>query len=193
MNSYPSWQKPPTPNFMPYLEGAADIIREHDITLDEDGILDLLQIKYRWPEPSLEVINQCQKKSNGFFDSRGFIYYERWKKLHDLGFTSLLSNVMDLTSELRELDAKLYEYKGSETNANLYLSAGTTTKRPSFDPHNHDYHVIVKPIYGTSTWIIDGQRKEADPSDVIIIPEGSMHSVIDNPEPRLSLTINVSG
>ena len=193
MNSYPTWQKPPTPNFMPYLEGAADIIREHEITLDEDGILDLLQIKYRWPEPSLEVINQCQKKSNGFFDSRGYIYYERWKELYDLGFTSLLSNVMDLTSELRELDAKLYEYKGSETNANLYLSAGTTTKRPSFDPHNHDYHVIVKPIYGTCTWIIDGQTKEADPSDVIIIPEGSMHAVIDNPEPRLSLTINVSG
>ena len=178
---------------MPYLEGAADIIREHKITLDEDGILDLLQIKYRWPEPSLEVINQCQKKSNGFFDSRGYIYYERWKELYDLGFTSLLSNVMDLTSELRELDAKLYEYKGSETNANLYLSAGTTTKRPSFDPHNHDYHVIVKPIYGTCTWTIDGQTKEADPSDVIIIPEGSMHAVIDNPEPRLSLTINVSG
>ena len=87
----------------------------------------------------------------------------------------------------------MYEYKGSETNANLYLSAGTTTKRPSFDPHNHDYHVIVKPIYGTCTWTIDGQTKEADPSDVIIIPEGSMHAVIDNPEPRLSLTINVSG
>ena len=30
---------------------------------------------------------------------------------------------MDLTSELRELDNKLFEYKGSETNANLYLSA----------------------------------------------------------------------
>ena len=51
---------------------------------------------------------------------------------------------MDLTSELRSLDDKLYEYKGSETNANMYLSAGTTKHRASFDPHNHDYHVIVK-------------------------------------------------
>ena len=66
MNSYPTWQQPPVPDFMPYLEGAAQIIKEHEITLDEDGILDLLQIKYRWPEPALEVINQCQKKSNGF-------------------------------------------------------------------------------------------------------------------------------
>ena len=67
MNSYPTWQQPPVPDFMPYLEGAAQIIKDHEITLDEDGILDLLQIKYRWPEPALEVINQCQKKSNGFF------------------------------------------------------------------------------------------------------------------------------
>ena len=78
---------------MPYLEGAAEIIKEHEINLDEEKILDLLQIKYRWPEPSLEVINECQKKSNGFFDSRGYIYYERWKRLYDLGFTSLLSNL----------------------------------------------------------------------------------------------------
>ena len=193
MNSYPTWQQPPVPDFMPYLEGAAQIIKEHAITLDEDGILDLLQIKYRWPEPALEVINQCQKKSDGFFDSRGYVYYERWKRLYDLGFTSLLSNIMDLTAELRSLDNKLYEYKGSETNANMYLSAGTTKHRASFDPHNHDYHVIVKQIYGTCTWIINGKSQEANPSDVLIIPAGTMHSVAENKEPRLSLTMNLSG
>ena len=193
MNSYPTWQQPPVPDFMPYLEGAAQIIKEHEITLDEDGILDLLQIKYRWPEPALEVINQCQKKSDGFFDSRGYVYYERWKRLYDLGFTSLLSNIMDLTAELRSLDNKLYEYKGSETNANMYLSAGTKKHRASFDPHNHDYHVIVKQIYGTCTWIINGKSQEANPSDVLIIPAGTMHSVAENKEPRLSLTMNLSG
>ena len=193
MNSYPTWQQPPVPDFMPYLEGAAQIIREHEITLDEDGILDLLQIKYRWPEPALEVINQCQKKSNGFFDSRGFVYYEKWKRLYDLGFTSLLSNIMDLTAELRSLDDKLYEYKGSETNANMYLSAGTKKHRASFDPHNHDYHVIVKQIYGTCTWIINGKSQEANPSDVLIIPAGTMLSVAENKEPRLSLTMHLSG
>ena len=193
MNSYPTWQQPSVPDFMPYLEGAAQIIKEHEITLDEDGILDLLQIKYRWPEPALEVINQCQKKSDGFFDSRGYVYYEKWKRLYDLGFTSLLSNIMDLTAELRSLDDKLYEYKGSETNANMYLSAGTTKHRASFDPHNHDYHVIVKPIYGTCTWVINGKSQEVDPSDVLIIPAGTMHSVVENKEPRLSLTMNLSG
>ena len=178
---------------MPYLEGAAEIIKEHEINLDEEKILDLLQIKYRWPEPSLEVINECQKKSNGFFDSRGYIYYERWKRLYDLGFTSLLSNIMDLTKELRSLDNKLYEYKGSETNANMYLSSGTTTNRPRLDPHKQDYHVIVKPIYGSCTWVINGQPRKVDTSDVLVIPAGTMHAVVENKEPRLSLTMNLSG
>lgn len=193
MNSYQQWQQPQVPDFMPYLQDAADIIKEHEINLDEAKILDLLQMKYRWPEPSLEIINQCQKKSNGFFDARGYIYYDRWKRLYDLGFTSLLNNVMDLTSELRSLDDKLYEYKGSETNANMYLSTGTLKKRPSFDPHNHDYHVIVKPIYGSCTWVLNGQSQTADPSGVLIIPAGTMHAVVDNKEPRLSLTMNLSG
>lgn len=192
LNSYQQW-RPAVPDVMPYLQEAADFIQSHEINLDQEGILDLLQIKYRWPEPSLEVINQCQKKSNGFFDSRGYIIYDRWKRLFDLGFTSLLSNVMDLTADLRSLDDKLFEYKGSETNANLYLSAGTVFNRASFDPHNHEYHVIVKPIYGTCTWSINGQKREVGPSDVLIIPEGTMHTVVASPEPRLSLTINMSG
>ena len=61
LNSYQQW-RPPVPDVMPYLQEAADIIQSHEINLDQEGILDLLQIKYRWPEPSLEVINQCQKK-----------------------------------------------------------------------------------------------------------------------------------
>ena len=50
-----------------YLQTASKIISEHEIDIDEEKILDLLQIKYRWPEPSLEVINQCGNVSNGFF------------------------------------------------------------------------------------------------------------------------------
>ena len=110
-----------------------------------------------------------------------------------MGFTTLLNNVMDLTSELRALDDKLFEFKGSETNANFYLSAGTKVKRPSFDPHHHDYDVIVKPIYGTCLWRINGQVEQVSPEGVLIIPAGTQHSVCSNEEPRLSLTINMSG
>jgi len=176
-----------------YLETAAKIIGEHEINLTEEGMLDLLQIKYRWPEMAIEVINQCGNTSNGFFDSRKFLIYDRWKKLYDLGFTTLLNNVMDLTSELRSLDNKLFEYKGSETNANLYFTTGTKDKRPSFDPHHHDYHVIVKPIYGTCLWKINDRIEEITPEGVLILPAGTEHSVCSSEEPRLSLTINMSG
>ena len=101
--------------------------------------------------------------------------------------------VMDLTSELRDLDNKLFEYKGSETNANLYFTAGTKDKRPSFDPHHHEYHVIVKPIYGTCLWKINDSVEEITPEGVLILPAGTEHSVCSNEEPRLSLTINMSG
>ena len=176
-----------------YLETAAKIIGEHEINLTEEGMLDLLQIKYRWPEMAIEVINQCGNTSNGFFDSRKFLIYDRWKKLYDLGFTTLLNNVMDLTSELRSLDNKLFEYKGSETNANLYFTTGTKDKRPSFDPHHHDYHVIVKPIYGTCLWKINDRIEEITPEGVLILPAGTEHSVCSSEEHRLSLTINMSG
>ena len=176
-----------------YLETAAKIIGEHEINLTEEGMLDLLQIKYRWPEMAIEVINQCGNTSNGFFDSRKFLIYDRWKRLYDLGFTTLLNNVMDLTSELRSLDNKLFEYKGSETNANLYFTTGTKDKRPSFDPHHHDYHVIVKPIYGTCLWKINERIEEITPEGVLILPAGTEHSVCSSEEPRLSLTINMSG
>ena len=176
-----------------YLETAAKIIGEHEINLTEEGMLDLLQIKYRWPEMAIEVINQCGNTSNGFFDSRKFLIYDRWKRLYDLGFTTLLNNVMDLTSELRSLDNKLFEYKGSETNANLYFTTGTKDKRPSFDPHHHDYHVIVKPIYGTCLWKINDRIEEITPEGVLILPAGTEHSVCSSEEPRLSLAINMSG
>ena len=100
---------------------------------------------------------------------------------------------MDLTSELRDLDNKLFEYKGSETNANLYFTAGTKDKRPSFDPHHHEYHVIVKPIYGTCLWKINDRIEEITPEGVLILPAGTEHSVCSSEEPRLSLTINMSG
>ena len=97
-----------------YLQKGAELIGDHKITLTEDGMLDLLQIKYRWPEPAIEVINQVGNTSNGFFDQRKFLIYERWKRLYDLGFTTLLSNVMDLTSELRSLDNLYHQLSESQ-------------------------------------------------------------------------------
>ena len=185
---------PPSPvNINEYLNECADVIRNHQIDMDEEDILNLLQIKYRWPEPSMDVLNQCGVVSTGFFDKNNFIIYERWKRLYDYGFTTLLRNVLDLTGQLRELNEKLLPLRGSDTIANFYLSKGTETRRPSYDPHNHDYNVIVKPIYGSSTWVINGQSQKATPDSVVIVPAFSQHSVIESTEPRLSLTLNLTG
>jgi len=53
--------------------------------------------------------------------------------------------------------------------------------------------VIVKPIYGSCIWEVNGEQYTADSSGVLILPAGTMHSVVENQEPRLSLTINMSG
>ena len=107
--------------------------------------------------------------------------------------TSSVSDITILLPAERDLNNKLLAIKGSETNANFYLSKGTETRRPSFDPHNHDYHVVVKPIYGSCTWVVNGKKHEAVEDSVLVIPAFSEHSVISNKEPRLSLTINLTG
>ena len=175
-----------------YLKECAEIIGSHKIEIDEEKILDLLQIKLRFPEGSIEVINHCGMVSNNFFNSKRFLIYEQWKRLYDLGFTSLISDVFDLTSQLRDLNQRLFEIKGSDTVANFYLSKGTDSRRPTFDPHNHDYDVIVKPLYGSCTWVVNGDKYEANPESVIVIPAFAEHSVSSNPEKRLSLTVNLT-
>ena len=176
-----------------YLETAANVLRNQSIMLDEEKTLDLLKIKYRWPKGSVEVINQASRSSDKFYCEDKFIIFNEWKKLYDLGFTSILCNVLDLTQDLRDLHETLFEIKGSQTNANLYFSKGTSNHRVSFPPHTHDYHVIAKSIYGTTTWQINNEFVKVSPGEVIVLPINTPHAVIESPEPRLSLTINMSG
>jgi mannose-6-phosphate isomerase-like protein (cupin superfamily) len=176
-----------------FLEQAAEIIRNHNIILSEEILLNLLQIKYRWPKGSVEVINQMAVSSNRFYCEERFLIFNEWKKLYDLGFTSILCNILDLTPELRNLDEKLLGIKGSYTNANLYFSQGSKNHRVSFPIHDHDYHVIVKGIYGTTLWLIKGQQIKLEAGSVIILPAGTPHAVIESTEPRLTLTMNLSG
>lgn len=176
-----------------YLHVLADTVKNSTVVLTEQQVLDLLQIKFRWPVDSVETINQYQKKSAEYFDSRGYLIYERWKRLYDAGFTSILCNVLDLTQELRDLQDRLRLLRGSETNGNLYFTKGTRHLRASFDLHAHDYDVVVKIIYGSSLWQIGDQRFSAEPGNILVIPQHTPHCVLENPEPRLTLTLNMTG
>ena len=174
-----------------------DVVDNHDISLTEDDIHGFLQMYMRWPfeyickQPSVEIIPEYGHNSKGdFFDHNGVFVYDRWKKCYDAGFTTILSNVLDLTPQLRELSDKIFPYVGRHINGNFYFSPGTTNKRVSFPPHDHDYHVIVKPIYGKATWQINGEVFK-NSTRSIVIPAGASHSVNECPDKKLSLTLNI--
>ena len=38
---------------------------------------------------------------------------------------------------------KIFQYTGTYINGNFYFSAGSTKHRVSFDPHEHNYNVIL--------------------------------------------------
>ena len=174
-----------------------DIVDNHEISLTEDDIHGFLQMYMRWPleymcgQPSVEIIPEYGRNSKGnFFDHKGMFLYDRWRRCYDAGFTTILSNVLDLTPQLRELSDKIFSYVGHHINGNFYFSPGATNKRVSFPPHDHDYHVIVKPIYGKATWQINGEVFK-NSTRSIIIPAGASHSVNECPNKKLSLTLNI--
>lgn len=176
-----------------YLSELGKIIEDHHISLTEEMMFDLLQIRYRWSRGTVETINACGRVSMDYYDNDGALDFSKWKKLYDLGFTSHMTDVMDVTSELRDLDNKLFAIRGSRTVSNFYMGRGNSNSRVSFPPHNHDYHVIIKPIYGVCTWLIGDEVHKVGPGDIITLPSRTIHAVLDAPEPRLSLTLNLTG
>jgi mannose-6-phosphate isomerase-like protein (cupin superfamily) len=175
-----------------------DIVKHQSLVIDEDIMFNLLQIKRRWPiqytsgQPTVEIINNFNSKNFGeIFDYNGYLNFTTWKHYYDLGFTTIISNVLDLTNELRELNYKLANLIGKQINGNFYFSKGTTTNNPSFKAHQHNYEVLVKPIYGLSKWIIDDQNIEIEPGQLIWLEKNQVHQVVESKEPKLSLTLNV--
>jgi len=169
------------------------LIREFDITLTEEKMFDLLQIRYRWGHDTIEFINHSGMSSTQFFDVDKHLNFEKYMELYNLGFPSILVNILDLTSELRELNRELFKLRGSHTYGNLYFSKGTTTHRPSFDPHAHDYNVITKSIYGPARWKVGMSEYTVNPGETVLLPRGTQHAVLESTQPRLSLTLNMSG
>jgi len=175
-----------------YLKQCAEIIANQKIDLSEERMFDLLQISKRWGMGSIESINHCGRVSVDYFDANRCLDFAKWKEVYDLGFTSHMTDILDLTEDLRELNRKIFKLKGSHTVANLYMSKGSEDRRVSFPPHNHDYHVIVTPIYGKCLWQIGEEVREYGPGDILMIPYGTMHCVHEAKEPRLSLTVNLT-
>lgn len=174
----------------------SEIVKSSNIDLTENDVLNFLKIRRRWPirysdgQPSVEIISNTEKNiSILFFNFDSFLNYNEWKKFYDLGYTSIISNIFDLTDELRNLNEKLINATGCNINGNFYFSK--VGQIPSFDYHKHEYDVIVKQIYGSSEWKIDGKTFIMKAKDTCIIPKNTLHQVLDKKENKLSLTINI--
>ena len=179
------------------LQNLNDIINAHKINLSEDNILELLKIQKRWPlkypwgQNTIQIISNVGScESFFFFNADGYIDYQKWLKFYNLGYTTILSNILDLTDQLRDLNKKLTEASGLNFVGNFYFSKPGQT--PSFSKHHHDYNVIVKQIYGETEWIIDEKVFFLQANDTCIIPKNRYHQVISKQNKKLSLTLNLT-
>jgi hypothetical protein len=174
-----------------------EVVDKHILEITEDDIFNFLKIRHRWPsryhwnQPSVEIITQFRDNyMEDIFDIRGIFNYDKWIEYYNLGFTTVISNVLDLTHQLRDLEDKIFKYSGSKVNGNFYFSSGSSSHRVSFSTHSHEYNVIVKPIYGKSKWKIS--EKEIEMFDKsLIIPSGEEHCVYECLNKKLSLTLNI--
>ena len=179
------------------LNKLAEEIKDFNINLTEGDILNFLKNKKRWPirypwgQPSIEIINNLSINSQtGLFDVDGLLNYENFYNLYELGYTSVISSVLDLNNELRELNKYLHKKIGSIVNANFYFSKGGQTA--SFKEHQHDYAVIVKQIYGIGYWKINRHELILEPQKSVLLPAECPHEVFKIVDKKLSLTINIT-
>ena len=176
-------------------------IQNFKINITEDDMFNLLKIKRRWPhyhptqndkQPTVEVISMYGQKHNYLNDDTGYLDFDKMKSFYDKGFTILMSDVLDLTEELRELEKELIAKTGiANIRGNMYFGNGKPDIHPSFDSHSHGYNVIQKQIYGTNYWIVDEQEYQIHEQEIIFIPANVMHEVYKSDGKRRALTINL--
>jgi mannose-6-phosphate isomerase-like protein (cupin superfamily) len=204
-------QKEVTDNFLLDIYHLVDSFK---LEITEDDMFNFLKIGNRWPfRYFYDVENlrntpasvfgydcpiQCITYGNivsfeEFYDRKGRFLFDEWKKTYDAGFTSMISDVMDLNEQLRSLQKEIFNYTGRNVLGNFYLTKGCPDhKNPvSWRPHDHPYDVIVKIIYGKTKWKINGDMFDYE-NQTILIPSGTSHSVVECTGKRLSLTLNLN-
>ena len=107
------------------------------------------------------------------------------------GFASIISDVLDLTEELRNIEKKCYELFACRANGNFYFTKGLSNQNVSFPEHQDPYPIFIKNIYGKSIWRINGNRLDTGEQKVHFMMPNTPHCVTSILEPRLSLTIGV--
>ena len=174
------------------------LLEEYTLHIEEKDVLNFWKMRRRFPHqfhtqgPSIEVINSYDGESQhkGMFDSEGYLEYFKILDYYKKGHTIIMSNVFDLTEELRMLEGAISDsFAFFPVYGNFYMSK---EGKGGFKSHDHQYDVYVKQIYGTSHWVLgETENITANSGDVIYIPKHTKHFVDNTDGPRLSLTINM--
>jgi len=189
-----------------------DLVDKFNINFYEKDILNFLQIENRWPykyiqdielgkqnipaihgyDTPIQVITQENfVERDKFYNRNGKFIFDEWKKYYDLGFTTMISDVLDLTPDLRVLRNELFKITGMQLSANFYLTKGSSNKKVSWLPHRHHYSVVVKVLYGKTKWRIGDKFIEYCENQTLLIPAETEHTVVECESDRLTLTINL--
>lgn len=136
----------------------------------------------------IEVIDaQGFKKPESYlYDDNGYPLSAKILSYYELGYTMIISNVGRHFEEVKEVEKIVGNYW-----SNFYFGKGCVGVSPSFPYHNHDYDVVVKNIFGSSVWRVDGEIVNLQDQDVLELPKGTFHQVTDIEKLKLSLTCNL--
>ena len=172
-----------------------DKLQNLAVNFTEDNMLERLLDSKRWPkqylsgQPSVEAILEDGTKHQQFFGDDGYLLSEKCIECYEEGHTLILSAVGGISKDVWIIQQLLNTQFKTDININIYMGNGK--KSISFGKHNHDYAVIVKNIYGESTWMIDNVEQKLKDQDVIWFDKNINHQVLEITSPKLSLTCNI--
>ena len=173
-----------------------EILKNKKINLTEEGVLDRLLDRKRWPkhyldgQPSVEAILEDGTKHQNFFNQDGYLDSEKCIECYEDGYTLILSNIGGFTKDTWMIQQILNHNFKTKINCNFYFGSGK--KSVSFEKHNHDYPVIVKNIYGEGKWIIGDKEKIVADQDCIWFDRYVDHQVVEINDKKLSMTCNIT-
>ena len=174
----------------------ADTIADTKINLTEEDILEKLCDRLRWPkqypwgQPSVEAINENSTKNQNFFELDNYINSPKCIKYYEEGYTLILSNIGYITKDTAKIQTMLNNCFQKHINCNFYFGKGK--KDVSFKTHKHDYAVMIKNIYGESTWLIDGKELNLTNQNTLFFNRDTNHEVIAIKDKKLSMTLNLN-
>lgn len=193
-----------------YIKKFVDYVKETTVNITEEMVFDWLKIRHRWPlngicptlkhQPwveSVAVLTNIGIKSFSFYSTHNntgiYLDFDKWFWFHERGYVSTIADVLDLHQDLRNIEEKGREILGFNPHANFYFARKSNVEEntPSFAPHEHNYPVVVKQIYGESLWLLNGKQFTLKPQEVIYVPRETQHAVLNNSTDKLSLTINI--